>query len=77
MDALVIHAPGEPRVESIPTPKVEAGQARARVRWGICGSDLHDFQHGGFGTIRIQQLTVLGHEVAGVVEDSPPIGRRR
>ncbi|MEP7058930.1 MAG: L-idonate 5-dehydrogenase, partial [Caldimonas sp.] len=36
---------------------------------GICGSDLHYYQHGGFGTIRIQEPMVLGHEVAGVVEE--------
>ena len=34
---------------------------------GICGSDLHYFHHGGFGTVRIQQPMVLGHEVAGSV----------
>jgi L-idonate 5-dehydrogenase len=70
MDALVIHAPGDLRVETIATPKVEAGQARIRVRaGGICGSDLHYYQHGGFGTVRIQQPMVLGHEIAGVVEE--------
>ena len=70
MDALVIHAPGDLRVEDIPTPAVEAGQVRVRVRTGgICGSDLHYYQHGGFGTIRIRQPMVLGHEVAGVVEE--------
>jgi L-idonate 5-dehydrogenase len=70
MDALVIHAPGDLRVESIQTPAVGAGQARIRVRaGGICGSDLHYYQHGGFGTVRIQQPMVLGHEIAGVVEE--------
>jgi len=34
---------------------------------GICGSDLHYFNHGGFGTVRIKEPMVLGHEVAGVV----------
>ncbi len=69
MDALVIHAPGDLRVEDIPTPPVESGQVRVRVRTGgICGSDLHYYQHGGFGTIRIQQPMVLGHEVAGMIE---------
>ena len=70
MDALVIHAPGDLRVEDVPTPAVGAGELRVRVRTGgICGSDLHYFQHGGFGTIRIQQPMVLGHEVAGVIEE--------
>lgn len=70
MEALVIHSPGDLRVENVPTPAVEAGQVRVRVRTGgICGSDLHYWQHGGFGTIRIQQPMVLGHEVAGVVEE--------
>jgi L-idonate 5-dehydrogenase len=69
MDALVIHAPGDLRVEEFPTPPVEAGQVRVRVRTGgICGSDLHYYQHGGFGTIRIQQPMVLGHEIAGVID---------
>ena len=73
MDALVIHAPGDLRVESFPTAAVEAGQVRVRVRaGGICGSDLHYYQHGGFGTIRIQQPMVLGHEVAGIVEQAAP-----
>ncbi|MGC3985103.1 MAG: L-idonate 5-dehydrogenase [Pseudorhodoferax sp.] len=70
MEALVIHAPGDLRVEDVPTPAVQAGQVRVRVRaGGICGSDLHYFQHGGFGTIRIQQPMVLGHEAAGAIEE--------
>ncbi len=73
MDALVIHAAGDLRVESIATPTVDRGQALVRVRaGGICGSDLHYFQHGGFGTIRLQQPMVLGHEVAGMVEQVAP-----
>ena len=69
MEALVIHAPGDLRVEDVPTPELGAGQLRVRVRCGgICGSDLHYYQHGGFGTVRIKEPMVLGHEVAGVVE---------
>ncbi len=73
MDALVIHAPGDLRVEHYPTPAVGAGEVRVRVRaGGICGSDLHYFHHGGFGAIRLQQPMVLGHEVAGVIEEIGP-----
>jgi L-idonate 5-dehydrogenase len=71
MDALVIHAPGDLRVEEVATPRVGPDQLRVRVRaGGICGSDLHYFQHGGFGTVRIQEPMVLGHEVAGVIEEA-------
>jgi L-idonate 5-dehydrogenase len=70
MDALVIHAPGDLRVEEIDTPPLGPQQLQVRVRaGGICGSDLHYFQHGGFGTVRITEPMVLGHEVAGSIEE--------
>ena len=68
MHALVIHAPLDLRIEDVPTPEPEAHQLLIRVRaGGICGSDLHYFNHGGFGTVRIKEPMVLGHEVSGVV----------
>mgnify|MGYP000480464915 CR=1 FL=1 len=39
---------------------------------GICGSDLHYYQHGGFGTVRIKEPMALGHEVSGVIESVAP-----
>lgn len=70
MEALVIHSSGDLRVEELATPNVSNGQIRVRIRTGgICGSDLHYYQHGGFGTIRLQQPMVLGHEVAGVINE--------
>ena len=70
MDALVIHSAGDLRVEDVPTPEVLSLQLRVRVRCGgICGSDLHYYQHGGFGTVRVKEPMVLGHEVAGVIEE--------
>lgn len=69
MEALVIHAPGDLRVQSLPTPEAGPDELLVRVRCGgICGSDLHYYSHGGFGTVRIQEPMVLGHEVSGVVE---------
>ncbi len=69
MEALVIHSAGDLRVEDVPTPEVGAQQLLVRVRCGgICGSDLHYYQHGGFGTVRIKEPMVLGHEVAGMIE---------
>jgi L-idonate 5-dehydrogenase len=69
MEALVIHSAGDLRIESVPTAELGPGQVRIRVRnGGICGSDLHYYQHGGFGVIRVKQPMVLGHEVSGAIE---------
>lgn len=68
MEALIIHAPGDLRIETYETPPVGPSQLRVKVSvGGICGSDLHYFHHGGFGTVRIQEPMVLGHEVAGTI----------
>ena len=70
MEALVIHAARDLRIEDVPTPPVGPHELRVRVRFGgICGSDLHYYHHGGFGTVRVKEPMVLGHEVAGVIED--------
>ncbi|MCA0244096.1 MAG: L-idonate 5-dehydrogenase [Proteobacteria bacterium] len=69
MQALIIHAAGDLRIEDVETPPLGPGQLQARVRFGgICGSDLHYYQHGGFGTVRVREPMVLGHEIAGTVE---------
>ncbi len=68
MQGLVIHGANDLRIEDLPTPELGTGQLRVRVRCGgICGSDLHYMQHGGFGTVRVKEPMVLGHEVAGVI----------
>lgn len=38
-------------------------------RGGICGSDLHYYQDGGFGPIRVREPIILGHEIAGRVSE--------
>ncbi len=66
--AVIIHAVKDLRIGEIDLPALEAGQIQVSVKaGGICGSDLHYYNHGGFGTIRIQQPMILGHEVSGVI----------
>jgi L-idonate 5-dehydrogenase len=68
MKAAVIHAPRDLRVEERPEPVPGPGEVAVRIRaGGICGSDLHYFLHGGFGTVRLRQPMVLGHEIAGEI----------
>src|SRR5579885_2718775 len=67
--AVVIHAAYDLRVEPHPVPPVGLEEVRVRVcAGGICGSDLHYYHQGGFGTVRVRMPMVLGHEIAGVVE---------
>lgn len=68
MRAVVIHAPKDLRVDSFPDPASGPGEVRVKIAaGGICGSDLHYYHHGGFGTVRIRQPMALGHEIAGVI----------
>jgi L-idonate 5-dehydrogenase len=69
MRSVVVHAPLDLRVENTP-PATDPGPGEVKVSLaagGICGSDLHYYQHGGFGTIRLKEPMILGHEVAGTV----------
>jgi L-idonate 5-dehydrogenase len=68
MRALVIHGPRDLRVEERDIPLLGPGDVEVRVRTGgICGSDLHYYKDGGFGSVRLRHPMILGHEVAGEV----------
>jgi L-idonate 5-dehydrogenase len=69
MRALVCHAPQDLRLEVVASDPLGPKELGVRVAFGgICGSDLHYFQHGGFGTVRIKEPMALGHEVSGVID---------
>jgi L-idonate 5-dehydrogenase len=69
MKAVVIHAARDLRVEERNPEKPGPQQLEVAVEaGGICGSDLHYYSHGGFGTVRLREPMVLGHEVAGTVK---------
>ena len=68
MKAAIIHAPRDLRIEEAGIPALGSHDVQVRIRaGGICGSDLHYYQHGGFGTVRIQEPFIPGHEIAGEV----------
>jgi L-idonate 5-dehydrogenase len=76
---LVIRAPDDLLVVEQTLGEPAAGQVLVQVGFGgICGSDLHYFHAGGFGTVRIKRPMILGHEVAGtVVAVAPGVTRVR
>ena len=69
MKAIVAHAAKDLRLENQDIPQIGSQQVRVRLQsGGICGSDLHYYNHGGFGAVRLKQPMTLGHEVSGVIE---------
>ena len=70
MRGVIIHAPKDLRIEEAPSQTLGPRDVRVLIQMGgICGSDLHYFNHGGTGFIRLRESMVLGHEVAGVIAE--------
>ncbi|MCZ7480878.1 MULTISPECIES: L-idonate 5-dehydrogenase [Rhizobium/Agrobacterium group] len=68
MKAVVIHAAKDLRIEEREAEQPGPGQVEVAIEaGGICGSDLHYYNHGGFGTVRVREPMILGHEVAGTI----------
>lgn len=68
MKSIVIHDAKDLRVEDRPEETPGPGQVQITLSaGGICGSDMHYYNHGGFGTVRVREPMILGHEVSGVI----------
>lgn len=68
MKALFAHAARDLRLSDCDVEVPGPGEVSiATARGGICGSDLHYYNHGGFGTVRLREPMILGHEVSGHV----------
>jgi len=68
MKSIVIHAAKDLRIEE--RDSVAPGPSEIQITTavgGVCGSDLHYYNHGGFGTVRLKEPMILGHEVSGHV----------
>ncbi len=73
MRVVVIHAARDLRIEEREVEALGPGQVRVRLAaGGVCGSDLHYYNHGGFGAVRLREPMILGHEVSGHVEACGP-----
>ena len=78
MKAAVWHGVKDIRVEEVELREINENEVKVKVAWaGICGSDLHEYQHGPIfiNTEHKDQFTgeiapiTMGHEFAGVVEE--------
>lgn len=71
--AAVLHAPHDLRIEERPVPTPGPREVLIEVRAvGICGSDVHYYEHGRIGDFTVTSPLVLGHEAMGVVVGHGP-----
>ena len=80
MKAAVVYGQNDIRIEEAPIPNPGAGEVRIKVKSsGVCATDVKIL--GGMGLPK-ELPTILGHEVAGVIESlgedvsGPEIGQR-
>ena len=66
--AAVLHGVHDLRIERRDVPEPGDHQVLVRVRTvGVCGSDVHYYEHGRIGPFVVRDPLVLGHEASGVV----------
>jgi L-iditol 2-dehydrogenase len=66
--AAVLHAPGEIRIEERERPVPGAREVLVQITAvGVCGSDVHYYEHGRIGPFVVEAPLILGHESAGRV----------
>jgi len=75
--AAVLHGVGDLRIEEVPVPEPGSKEVLVEVRAvGVCGSDVHYYDHGRIGAHVVAAPLILGHEAAGVVVAQGPDATR-
>src|SRR5947207_863730 len=68
MNAAVLYAPHDLRFEQRPVPAPSEGEVLVRIlSVGVCGSDVHYYEHGRIGDFIVRSPLVLGHESSGQI----------
>lgn len=75
MKAVYLEEVGKFALREIPVPRPGPRDVLVAVRSvGVCGSDIHYFEHGRIGDFVVEKPMILGHECAGeVVEVGPEV----
>lgn len=71
MKAVYLEAVGKFSLREVPVPKPGPLEVLVAVKSvGICGSDLHYYEHGRIGGFVVEKPIILGHECAGEVVEA-------
>jgi L-iditol 2-dehydrogenase len=66
MRAAVLKRQGDMAMEALPVPELDADQVLVQVAAvGVCGSDVHYYEHGRIGDYVVDHPLILGHELSG------------
>jgi L-iditol 2-dehydrogenase len=66
MRVSVLSQPGELGLEERPVPRPGPGEVLVAIRSvGVCGSDVHYYEHGRIADFVVHSPLVLGHETSG------------
>ena len=83
MRAAVLKRQGDMAMETLPVPQLDADQVLVQVAAvGVCGSDVHYYEHGRIGDYVVDHPLILGHELSGRIAavgsavDPARIGKR-
>lgn len=68
MTASVLRAVGELSLEERPVPTPAPDEVLIKVASvGVCGSDVHYYEHGSIGPYVVESPLILGHEASGEI----------
>jgi L-iditol 2-dehydrogenase len=75
--AAVLYGVGDLRIEDRPMPVPGPREVLVEVlSVGVCGSDVHYYEHGRIGDFVVEAPMVLGHETSGVIVGRGDSARR-
>lgn len=68
MKAALMLEPGKMSIINREIPKIKDNEVLVKIEHvGLCGSDLHYYEHGRIGDFVVENPIVLGHEAAGKI----------
>ncbi|MGB9185206.1 MAG: NAD(P)-dependent alcohol dehydrogenase [Solirubrobacteraceae bacterium] len=69
----MLYAQGDLRIEDVPRPTPGPREVLVEIRSvGVCGSDVHYYEHGRIGGFVVEAPLILGHESMGIVVELGP-----
>jgi L-iditol 2-dehydrogenase len=71
MKAAILKEIGEIEIEDVEKPEAGLDELLIKVEYvGICGSDVHYYEHGRIGDFVAEKPLILGHECSGIVVEA-------